>query len=153
MEPRIEYIKYNLINTNGELLSPYQWFDFVDAFYDGYAVVALSNKGNFINTNGEFLWNKPLNQWFDEVYNFKNGYAIVKLSVPKLTDTLNYIKKCNFINTNGEFLWNKPVDQWFDYILVFSEGYALVELNGEWYKLRSDGVLCDKDTKEPLKDL
>ena len=66
--------KYNFINTNGELVSPNQWFDFVTNFsVNGYAVVRLNNKCNFINTNGELV--SP-NQWFDFVTNFFiNGYA------------------------------------------------------------------------------
>jgi hypothetical protein len=131
--------------SNGE--SPEEIFDYVDNFSEGYAGVGLNNKYNFINKNGEFLFDRwydfigefkdgyakvELNnkrnfintdgdflsdKWFDYVYNFKDGYAKVELN-----------NKCNFINKNGEFLF----DRWYDFIGEFKDGYAGVELNNKY---------------------
>ena len=69
--------KFNFIDTQGKLLSPSQWFDFVYNFYNGYAIVRLKDKYNLINTQGKLL--SP-SQWFDWVGNFSNGYANVELN-------------------------------------------------------------------------
>ena len=53
--------KWNLIDTNGNLLSK-QWFDCVYNFdKNGFAQVMLNDKWNFIDTNGNLL----SKQWFD----------------------------------------------------------------------------------------
>ena len=71
---------------------PYFIYDYVGKFYEGFAIVRLDGKGyNFINEQGELLWNKD--KWFDRVWNFKNGFAKVKLE----GDWYN-------LNTNGELI-------------------------------------------------
>lgn len=92
---------------------------------------------------------------FDKVYDFVAGFAKVELD-----------GKYNFINEKGEILYN---DEWFTDAENFkkrtgyiydngveielpSYGYALVEVdNYRWYYLRSDGVLCDYESKEPVE--
>ena len=104
--------KYNLIDTNGKILSE-QWFDVCNSFSNGYARVELNNKCNFIDTDCNYL----SEQWFDDVDDFVNGYAIVKLN-----------DKWNWIDTDCNYL----SEQWFDACWIFEEGYAMVELNGKW---------------------
>ena len=81
---------YNLINTEGKLVSPKQWFDCINNFYDGYAKVNLNNKWNYIDTQGNLL--SP-NQWFDDVDAFYKGYAKVNLN-----------NKWNLIDTKGNIV-------------------------------------------------
>ena len=114
--------KWNLIDTQGKLVSPNQWFDDVYNFSDGYAGVKFNYKWNLIDTQGKLV--SP-NQWFDWVYNFSNGYAKVKLN-----------GKWNLIDTQGKLV---SPNQWFDWVGNFSNGYANVELNNKWYRIDTKG--------------
>ena len=52
------YIKnkgYNWINEKGEIISPNQWFDFVDSFNDGFAMCKIGDKWYKIDTNGNII--------------------------------------------------------------------------------------------------
>ena len=68
-------------------VSPKEIFKEIGDFYDGYAMVKLNGKWNFINTNNELL----SDTWFDWVGYFHNGYARVKLN-----------GKLYLIDTNGK---------------------------------------------------
>lgn len=126
------------------------YYDSIDDFYEGFAVVKLKGKGfNFINQKRKLL----CNQWFDDVSKFKDGIAYVK-SNKKGWNIINQngdfllkeyydeignfhegfaiveLKKgCNFINKKGEIL----CDQWFDSVGNFREGFAAVQLDGKGY--------------------
>ena len=54
----------NWISLDNRLVSPEQWFDDVDNFYNGYAIVKLNDKYNFIDTNGNIV--SP-NKWYTTV--------------------------------------------------------------------------------------
>ena len=110
--------------ANGE--DPYDVFDNVSDFNDGFARVVLNGKWNFINTHGELL----CNEWFDRCANFGDGFAVVRLN-----------GKYNFINTRGEFLWKG--DEWFDYCYTFNNGFAKVILNGSAFRIDTKGQLHD----------
>ena len=70
---RVTDRKYNLITANGKLLSE-QWFDWVDYFHEGFAIVREDYLMNFINKQGKLL----SNEWFEYVDDFdKYGLAIV----------------------------------------------------------------------------
>ena len=99
---------------NGE--SPEDVFDRCFNFNDGYAVIELKNKWNWIDTEGNILF--P-NQWFDECYNFNDGYAVVGLKG----------KGCNFIDAECNLLFP---NQWFDICFNFRNGYAKVKLNDKY---------------------
>ena len=116
--------KWNLVDTQGKLFFPNQWFDDIGDFYDGYVRVKLNNKWNYINSQGKLL--SP-NQWFDLTSNFYNGYATVKLN-----------SKWNLINTQGNLV---SPNQWFDYAQLFSDGYAVVKLNNKWNLIDTQGKL------------
>ena len=63
--------KWNLIGTNGNLLSQ-QWFDNIYSFNkNGLAQVELNRKWNLIDKNGNLL----SKQWFDGIGIFTNGFA------------------------------------------------------------------------------
>ncbi len=127
--------KYNLINEQGELIwKGDKWFDDIDTFYKGFAIVNRGDRGwNFINTNGELLWNED--NWFDKVENFENGFARVNKEG----------KGWNWINTNGELLWKEDI--WFDSAYNFSEGFASVKLEGRGWNFINTKCeyLWDKD--------
>ena len=95
-------------------------FEWVENFIEGFAIVQLNGKRNFINYEGQLLFQ----QWFDDVWNFSEGYAAVKLN-----------SKWNFINTEGQFL--SP--QWFDDVWNFSEGFAIVRINDKWNFIKTEG--------------
>ena len=62
---------------------------------DGFAIVELNDKWNFIDVNGKLLYK----QWFDYISDFENGIAKVILN-----------NKYNFIDVNGKLV----SQQWFD---------------------------------------
>ena len=101
---------------------PNDVFDGIGNFNDGFAIVELNGKYNFINTRGELL----CNQWFDSCGYFYDGFAIVEL-----------YGKWNFINTRGELLSN----EWFDMCFGFSDGFASVRLNGRLFRIDNKGRL------------
>ena len=151
--------KWNLIDTQGKLLSQNQWFDDVDDFSNDYARVELNDKWNFIDTRGKLI---SSNQWFDDTYNFYDGYAVVelngkynfidtqgKLVFPNqwFDDVYNFSNgyagvkfnyKWNFINTQGKLV---SPNQWFDWVYNFSNGYARVKLNNKWNYIDTQGKL------------
>ena len=92
---------------------PADIFEEIYGFNDGYAMVKLNRKWNFININNKLL----SDTWFDWVYNFSDGYANVKLN-----------NKWNFIDTYGKCI----SDTWFDLVDIFYGGYARVKLDGKW---------------------
>ena len=47
--------KYNLINKNGEMVSPNQWFDFIYSFKDGFAKVRINNKIYMVDLNNKSI--------------------------------------------------------------------------------------------------
>ena len=104
--------KWNLIDTNGNLLSK-QWFDYISSFKNSFAKVMLKGKLNFIDVNGNLL----SKQWFDNIYGFENGFARVELN-----------NKWNLIDVNGNFI----SEHWFDGIGYFENGFVKVKLNNKW---------------------
>ena len=99
---------------------PRDVFGYVGDFNEGFALVELNGKCNFINQEGRLL----SDQWFDNVGNFNEGFAWLELN-----------GKCNFINQEGKFLSN----QWFDNVCNFSEGFAKVELNYKYNFINQEG--------------
>lgn len=76
-------MKYNIINTKGELLCP-SWREFIGYFNEyGLAEVRENGKCNYINTKGDII----CDMWFYSVYRFDNGLAQVELE----DETYNYI--------------------------------------------------------------
>ena len=72
--------KYNLINKyDGSSLK--YWFDMILSFNGDFAIVNLNNKCNYIDRNGNILYepNNP-NKWFDSASYFYDGFADVNLN-------------------------------------------------------------------------
>ena len=107
-------------------VSPTDIFEEIYDFYDGYAMVKLNRKWNFINRNNKLL----SDTWFHGVGNFSDGYAIVLLDY-----------KGNFIDKNGKLL----SDTWFDWVDDFYNGYAKVRLGNKWNFIDKNGK-CISDT-------
>ena len=100
-------------------------FDFAWDFHEGFAVVILNEKYNFIDTSGKML----SEQWYDWAGNFHEGFALVELN-----------GKYNFINTKGELL----SEQWYDYANIFSGGFARVRLNDKYNFIDTEGKLLSE---------
>lgn len=126
--------KWNYLKQDKKsLLSPDLWFDWCGDFMNGFGVVELNGKYNFIRKDGSLL--SP-NQWFDFCAYFLEGFAKVELNGEQ-----------NLIDGEGNLL--SPY-QWFDWCGDFWRGYACVELKGENYKIDAEGNLYDSKTEEPL---
>ena len=117
--------KYNIL-TPQKAFKYQKWFDDVDPFKEGLAIVELNRKYSLINTKGELIGNGNL--WFDFVEGFNEGLASVKLN-----------GRWSFINTNGELIGDGNL--WFDEVWSFHEGLAAVNLNGKYSFINSKGEL------------
>ncbi len=136
-------------------VSPFNIFDSVSDFKDGWSLVWLNNKCNFIDKNNKLL---SSNQWFDYANKFSKGYARVELNskwnfidknnkllfpnqwFEELTgfdyfgDTMAYVcqqDKSNLIDKEGNIL---SPGQWFDNIIYFDNDFIKVSLD-EYYNL------------------
>ena len=135
---------------------PEEIFKYIGAFCEGFALVELNDKINFINTNSQLI----SNTWFDYGGYFMDGFARVQLN-----DKCNFINtngqiisktwfgdcgyfrdgfarvqlndKCNFINTNGQII----SDTWFDDCGNFHNGFAIVALNHKWNFINTNGQI------------
>ena len=58
------------------------WYDTMGEFSHGFARVSTANgtKFNYINTRGEILWKKPIEDWFDAAgwYFDCDGYTLIE---------------------------------------------------------------------------
>lgn len=93
---------WNYVDNKNNILSPYQWFDWVDDFHQDYGIVRRQNDKlyNFIRTDGTII--SP-SQWFYSVCNFHDGFAAVQRE-DSLWNWLNF--------HNGELLllqWKQNV--------------------------------------------
>ena len=147
-------------------VSPTDIFEKIYGFHDGYAMVKLNRKWNFINRNNKLL----SDTWFDGVDNFHNGYAkvmsgdkynFIDTNGKLISDTWydwvdnfddGYARvllddKCNFIDKNGK----RVSDTWYDNVYDFYDGYAIVILNNKWNFVDTNGKLIS-DTWFDLVD-
>lgn len=130
-----ELAKKGILNVTFENCEEYikkgykleQIFDKVDTCSNGFFMVLLGNKVNYITPNGKLLSKTP----FDKGSNFVNRLATVVLNG-------GYY----FINEYGTFLNQKP----FLCAGSFREGFAFVEVAiGEWNFIKTDGSLLCKE--------
>lgn len=131
---KLDFKKYNCINTYGKLITD-EWFDEItDNFDDKFVKVKMKNKYNLINTqkNGKIVFD----EWFDEIYEFKNGFAQVKLN-----------DRWNYINSDGEIISGV----WFDSVggyrssSSFKDGFVEVRLNSKYNFIDTNGNLTIDD--------
>ena len=121
-EEKVAEVKQQLQNG----ARPRDVFDAVWYFHEGFAMVKLNGKMNFIDTNNKIL----CDLWFDDVWNFEGNFAVVKLGY-----------KFNFINTDGELL----SDLWFDEVWNFEGNFARVRLSNKWNFIKPDGNILHDD--------
>ena len=125
-EEALEFIQIEL--KNGAKLK--EIFDGIGDFHDGFALVFLKGKYNYISTENKILRN---DLWFDMTWDFYNGLAKV------------YMKDrgWNWINTDGKILRD---DLWFDNVDDFYNGYAIVKIKGKgWNYINTDGKILRDD--------
>lgn len=101
---------------------PEEIFNYCDDFCEGFAVVQLNGKYNYINANNQLI----SKTWFDYGGYFRKGFACVEL-----------YGKYNFINANGQII----SDTWFDDCYAFYNGFAYVRLNNKWNFINTDGQI------------
>ena len=151
------YVPFDIVQKlldNGEKSE--EIFNYCGDFCEGFAMVKLNGKYNYINANNQLIsktWfdyggyfrkgfacvelygkynfinvNGQIisDTWFDDCYAFYNGFAYVRLN-----------NKCNFINTDGQLLSNT----WFDGCGIFKNGFARVELNNKYNFINTNGQL------------
>jgi hypothetical protein len=99
-------------------------FDAYSDFYEGWAVVELNRKCNFINTNNKIL---TPNQWYDDCDDFKDGFGRVMLN-----------NKFNFINKNGKLI---SPNKWYGYCGDFKDGFSMVRLDGKYNFMNKEGKI------------
>lgn len=151
---------------NGE--HPSNVFDYCGDFSEGFALIELDYRINFIDAQGNLLSPK---QWFDDGTDFYNGFAAVNLNdqnnwidkqgkllspnqwfdeIREFSDGFAWVKlngKENYIDKQGKLL---SLNQWFDWCYAFYDGFALVNLNGEKYRIDTKGNFYDNETEEPI---
>ena len=121
-EKLISDIKQQL--ANGE--DPYFVFDDCQDFENGFAIVELKDKYNFIDRDYNLL--SP-NLWFDYCKEFENGFAVVEIN-----------NKVNYLDTNGKILSS----QWFDKCWPFNENeLARVQLNDKHNFINTNGEILN----------
>ena len=112
--------KFNFINKKREIVFN-TWFDDAYSFFNGVALVYLSEYGwNLIDRNG-----KPIfKQWYDSINSFGNGFDFYQVQLNG---------RYNLISKDDEYL--SP--RWFKEIRFdFKQGIAIGSIGDDlWYKI------------------
>ena len=86
--------KYNYINTDGELLSTNQWFDYCYEFYEGLAIVAVGNRYYKIDTKGQLytMDGDPVNSSLQENLRYrKNKKHTIRITEAQLHNAISAV--------------------------------------------------------------
>lgn len=103
--------KWNLMNPQGNILSPNMWFSYVGWFMNGFAIVQRKDRQwNFIDKDGNILSPK---RWFTAVGLFFNGLAFIQRED----------KLWNFIDAKGCIISNI----WFKSVSMFTNRFTKVQ--------------------------
>ena len=103
---------------------PEDIFNDVSDMSDGWSLVELNGKYNFIDDKGNFL----SDVWFDYANDFHEGVAVIRINE----------RGYNFIDKEVNFLFNF----WFIYVGNFHEGFARVKnKKDEWNFIDKEGKL------------
>ena len=108
------YTKYNFINTQGNVIVPWDKYDHIGNAVDGFILVKSNDKYGFINASGQEV--VPC-KYEAENLHFENGLARVK-----------HNGKWGFINNHGE----EVIPCTLDYAYRFQDGEADVISKGEY---------------------
>jgi hypothetical protein len=106
------YKKYAIVNTNGEIVIPFEYSS-VESFEDGIALVKDNENTFFINKKGENIFE----QVYEDADSFSEGLAAVKKD-----------GHWGFIDKSG----NMVIKNQFDQVNIFNESFAAVEKNNQW---------------------
>lgn len=126
------YEKYVIVNTNGEIVIPFEYSS-VESFEDGFALVTDNENTFFINKKGENIFDKV----FEDAYGFSDGLAAVK------KDGL-----WGFIDKAG----NMVIKNQFDQVKSFNESFAAVEKNDEWGLIDNSGEVVSDFLYDDIND-
>ena len=105
--------KYNFINSQGNVIVPWDKYDDIGKDVDGFIFVKSNDKYGFINTNGQEV--VPC-KYEAQRLNFEDGLACVK-----------YNGKWGFINNHGE----EVIPCTLDYAYRFHDGVADIISKGK----------------------
>lgn len=118
--------RYNLVDENCNLIwkKDEQWLDAIDDTKDtDYVRITLDNKDNFMDVNGNILWEPDnIENWFESATCFEGKeYACVKYYY-------NYQLVSNYITKQGEFYIKEPImGEWPISCYPIQDGYGVVE--------------------------
>jgi len=127
----------NLLGKDGQLLLPYedisQWPSRIGMMKNSLAVVGCDNgKRNFINREGKYIWNKPIEQWFD--WTDRVDHFTDYIYVEREFDEDEF---GNLLRLDGTLVWDKEdPHEWFDSVyyddVYFMEkGFVKVQKNNK----------------------
>jgi hypothetical protein len=92
--------KYAIFSDNDIMITNYIYDD-IFSYHDGFAIVKLNNKFNFIKDNGEILFT---NIWFDHISSAFNKFGLAQVC---------YNKKWGIVNNKGNIIisinFNEPL--------------------------------------------
>lgn len=120
----IDYKKYVIVNTNDEIVIPFEYSS-VEKFEDGFALVKDDENTFFINSKGENIFDLV----FEDAYSFSDNLAAVKKE-----NLWGYVDK----------LGNMVIKNQYDQVNSFNEGFATVKMNNKWGIIDNTGnVIID----------
>ena len=127
----IDELGWNILGTDGKVLwKGEKWFNQLYNFKDGFWRFQINSKQNFIDINGNILFEKG--KEYDWCKDFNNGFAVVE----------NSKGQYNYVNTKGEVLFP---DMWFDECWDFVDGLGKVENDLRYNFLTPNGTFLYGD--------
>lgn len=118
--------RYNLLSVKGDLLWPAsidEWFDECWIFeeYNEYLVVGIKGQMNIVDTHGNFVYRKPVNEWFNYIegnpFNHSGlPFAFVGMKLGEeespMTGRPRDKYKYNLLRKDGTLVYNETPENW-----------------------------------------
>ena len=115
--------KLNLINDDGNLMLPNQWFDTINNYSsDNFAIVSINRKKNILNNKCIYI----LKEWVDEITGFLSDKGLFRVCINN---------KWNIVNNKGEYgfrEWFDKIDYFFTSFISDESTYYKVEINNKY---------------------
>ena len=125
--------KWNFIDSSKSLLCD-EWFDGVGAFHpNGFCYVYNNHLYNFIDVNGELVWDRPFEEWFDTI----DSWSFDNNGLCKVMKHYKY----NWLKTDGTLLFNNQQQEWLDNAGDFYNQISYIKLHGKYNYIRTDGSI------------
>jgi hypothetical protein len=127
--------KYNYVDELGNILYKVdidKWFDDVNFFKNGWGLVKIKEKYNYINSNAEFLIKDKYEYLPDSADDFCKGYARIRV----IENGYGY--KMNLIDVHGNLVIDEkyPI-YWVDDISYFGNSeYAIIGMKNDNYIMK-----------------